>query len=75
MGQTRRRPSSQTELFPAAPVAAVDGSSPEQQFLRLMSHEMRTPLNGVIGMLGLLSRTRLCRGGAEVGGASAGPGQ
>ena len=27
--------------------------------LRLMSHEMRTPLNGVIGMLGLLTRTRL----------------
>jgi CheY-like chemotaxis protein len=24
-----------------------------------MSHEMRTPLNGVIGMLGLLSRTRM----------------
>ncbi|MFJ6025313.1 response regulator [Brevundimonas sp. NPDC092305] len=31
----------------------------ENQFLRLMSHEMRTPLNGVIGMLGLLQRTRL----------------
>ncbi|WP_374275865.1 response regulator [Brevundimonas sp.] len=33
--------------------------SSEQRFLRLMSHEMRTPLNGVIGMLGLLQRTRL----------------
>lgn len=32
---------------------------PERQFLRLMSHEMRTPLNGAIGMLGLLQQTRL----------------
>ena len=38
----------------AAP--AVDTA---QQFLRLMSHEMRTPLNGVIGMTNLLQRTRL----------------
>ena len=40
-----------------ADAPAAEGA--EQQFLRLMSHEMRTPLNGVIGMLGLLSRTRL----------------
>lgn len=34
-------------------------SRSRDEFLRLMSHEMRTPLNGVIGMLGLLSRTKL----------------
>jgi CheY-like chemotaxis protein len=51
-----RRRTDKTADPAAETPATVSG---EQQFLRLMSHEMRTPLNGVIGMLGLLSRTKL----------------
>lgn len=36
-----------------------EGRHQGEDVLRLMSHEMRTPLNGVIGMIGLLQRTRL----------------
>lgn len=43
---------------PAAPPGPQD-TDPAVRFLRLMSHEMRTPLNGVIGMLGLLSDSGL----------------
>ena len=53
MGKTRTAPGNTIKAD------APGAGGAEQQFLRLMSHEMRTPLNGVIGMLGLLSRTRL----------------
>ena len=39
--------------------AADDANQAKSQFLSTMSHEMRTPLNGMIGALDLLARTKL----------------
>ena len=38
---------------------AAEASEAKMRFLATMSHEMRTPLNGILGMTGLLLDTRL----------------
>jgi signal transduction histidine kinase/ActR/RegA family two-component response regulator len=43
----------------AARNAALAGSRAKSEFLATVSHEVRTPMNGVLGMLDLLSRTGL----------------
>ncbi|MBB4120630.1 ATP-binding protein [Martelella radicis] len=40
---------------------AVATAKAKSDFLAVMSHEMRTPLNGVMGLLDMLSETRLTR--------------
>ncbi|MEM9170726.1 MAG: response regulator [Pseudomonadota bacterium] len=39
--------------------ASADATPPAMRFLATMSHEMRTPLNGILGMTGLLLDTEL----------------
>ena len=38
----------------------------KSKFLAVMSHEMRTPLNGIIGMSGLLNKTKLSKRQTEL---------
>lgn len=44
---------------------AEDAAQAKGEFLATMSHEMRTPLNGIVGMSDLLSRTALAPKQAE----------
>ncbi|HTV02971.1 MAG TPA: ATP-binding protein, partial [Luteitalea sp.] len=43
----------------SARLAAEKASAAKSEFLKSMSHEMRTPLNGVLGLMELLSTTAL----------------
>lgn len=52
------RVAAQKELV-AARDSAVAGEKAKATLLAVMSHEMRTPLNGVLGTLQLLSKTKL----------------
>ena len=43
----------------AAKGKAEDAASAQERFLAAMSHDMRTPLNGIVGMINLLEQTVL----------------
>ncbi|TPW29111.1 response regulator [Martelella alba] len=47
------------ETLTAARDEAIATARAKSEFLAVMSHEMRTPLNGVIGVLDMLGETRL----------------
>jgi two-component system, sensor histidine kinase len=47
------------ESLLASKEAAEAGERTKQEFLSIMSHEMRTPMNGVMGMADLLAMTKL----------------
>ena len=44
---------------------AERANAAKSEFISTVSHEVRTPMNGIIGMIDLLSRTRLDAGQAE----------
>lgn len=47
------------EELEAAKQKAEDAASSQERFLASMSHDMRTPLNGVVGMINLMEQTSL----------------
>lgn len=49
----------QKEALVAAKAAAEQAAETKANFLATMSHEIRTPMSGVLGMLEMLSHTRL----------------
>lgn len=55
-----QRKLAETELKKALALAK-EANEAKANFLAIMSHEMRTPLNGVIGALDLLGRTKLSK--------------
>jgi signal transduction histidine kinase len=54
MVSLHRDVTAQERELAAAKVAADSANEAKTRFLATMSHEMRTPLNGVLGMIGLL---------------------